>query len=118
MVLPSVIFMILDTSSPELSSLVFHPLAFSSLAFSSPALSLGVGQVGPGYHKFSGLVGLEFLSLGSKSGLLLGSKNALFKVKNAIFFLCSRKNCPYPCFFQLFQKNYTIIITCMSVTHF
>ena len=76
------------------------------------------GQAGSGHNKFLGLVGSEFLSLGSKSGHVLGSKNALFKVKNAIFFLCTRKNCPYPCFFQLFQKNYTIIITCMSVTHF
>ena len=44
------------------------------------------GRVGSGHHKFSGLVGSEFLSLGSKSGQVLGSKNAIFKVKNAIFF--------------------------------
>ena len=44
------------------------------------------GLAGSGQHKFSGLVGSEFLSLGSKSGQVLGSKNAIFKVKKAIFF--------------------------------
>ena len=38
-------------------------------------------RVGSGHHKFSGLVGSEFLSLGSKSGQNLGSKNAILKVK-------------------------------------
>ena len=75
-------------------------------------------RVGSGQHKFSGHVGSEFLSIGSKSGQNLGSKKAIFKVKNEKKILCTWKNCLSSCSIQLFQKNCTITITCIPVTNF